>query len=74
MIETTVAPAVSSPPQEFRLRDGRRVLVRPIEPDDRERLQVGLHQLSPSRAIIASTPPCRSSRLSSCASSPRSIR
>ena len=47
MIETTVAPAVSSPPQEFRLRDGRRVLVRPIGPDDRERLQVGLHQLSP---------------------------
>jgi RimJ/RimL family protein N-acetyltransferase len=48
MIETTLLPAVSSPPREFWLRDCRRVLVRPIEADDRERLQVGLHQLSPS--------------------------
>lgn len=30
----------------FRLRDGLRVRVRPIESEDRERLQVGLHRLS----------------------------
>lgn len=45
---TTVAPAATALPREFRVRDGTRVLVRPIEPDDRERLQVGLHQLSPT--------------------------
>ena len=48
MIATTLAPALISPAREFRVRDGTRVLVRPIEPDDRERLQVGLHQLSPT--------------------------
>ena len=48
MIETTLAPAASSPPREFWLRDGTCVLVRPIQPSDRERLQVGLHQLSPT--------------------------
>ncbi|HXI65913.1 MAG TPA: GNAT family N-acetyltransferase [Gemmatimonadales bacterium] len=47
MTETTFVPAVSSPPREFWLRDGTRVLVRPIQAADRERLQVGLHQLSP---------------------------
>ena len=43
-----VAPLapVAAPPSEFRLRDGTGVLVRPIRPEDRERLQVGLHQLS----------------------------
>jgi GNAT superfamily N-acetyltransferase len=48
VIATTVAPAVAAPPREFRVRDGTRVLVRPIEPDDRERLQVGLYRLSPT--------------------------
>jgi RimJ/RimL family protein N-acetyltransferase len=47
MTETTFAPSVSSAPREFWLRDGTRVLVRPIQAADRERLQVGLHQLSP---------------------------
>jgi len=47
VIGTALVPAVSSAPREFRLRDGARVLVRPIEPADRERLQAGLHQLSP---------------------------
>lgn len=36
----------AAPPSEFRLRDGLRVLVRPIEAEDRDRLQVGLHRLS----------------------------
>jgi L-amino acid N-acyltransferase YncA len=46
---TLALPApVAAPPKEFVLRDGRRVLVRPICPEDRERLHVGLHQLSPT--------------------------
>jgi RimJ/RimL family protein N-acetyltransferase len=40
------APQVVAPPREFLLRDGTRVLVRPIRPEDRDRLWVGLHQLS----------------------------
>lgn len=32
---------------EARLRDGRRVRVRPIGPDDRRRLVAGLHRMSP---------------------------
>jgi RimJ/RimL family protein N-acetyltransferase len=48
MIAATGAPAVAAPPREFQVRDCTRVLVRPIDPDDRERLQVGLHQLSPT--------------------------
>jgi RimJ/RimL family protein N-acetyltransferase len=45
---TTTAPASrrAAPPREFHLRDGRRVLVRPIRPEDRERLREGIHQLS----------------------------
>ncbi len=46
---TVVSAAVSSltaAPSEFQLRDGRRVLVRPISPEDRERLRAGVHQLS----------------------------
>ncbi len=37
---------LAAPPGEFELRDGTPVRVRPIRPEDRERLQVGLHQLS----------------------------
>ncbi len=48
MIATTTAVAVSSGAREFPLRDGTRVRVRPIQPDDRARLQVGLHRLSPT--------------------------
>ena len=48
MIQSPVAHAVTAPSREFRLRDGKRVLVRPIQPVDRERLRVGLHQLSPT--------------------------
>lgn len=44
----TFAAPLAAPPREFRLRDGRTVLVRPIRPEDKERLKVGLHQLSPS--------------------------
>lgn len=43
-------PAIGSappPPREVRLRDGARVLVRPIVPDDRTRLREGFHRLSP---------------------------
>jgi ribosomal protein S18 acetylase RimI-like enzyme len=47
MTATTLTLAVCSPPREFWLRDGRRVLVRPIQAADSARLQVGLHQLSP---------------------------
>lgn len=36
----------AAPPREFRLRQGLRVRVRPILPEDRGRLQVGLHRLS----------------------------
>jgi RimJ/RimL family protein N-acetyltransferase len=35
-----------APPREFRLRDGTRVLVRPIAPADRDRLRVGVRRLS----------------------------
>ena len=35
-----------APPSEFRLRDGLRVWVRPIGPEDGDSLQVGLHRLS----------------------------
>ena len=37
---------LAAPPGEFELRDGTPVRVRPMRPEDRERLQVGLHQLS----------------------------
>ncbi len=40
------APQLTAAPREFLLRDGTGVLVRPIRPEDRDRLQVGLHQLS----------------------------
>ncbi len=43
---SVAAPLLASRPSEFRLRDGTRVLVRPIRAEDRDRLQVGLHQLS----------------------------
>jgi len=46
---TVVSAAVSpltAAPSELRLRDGTRVLVRPIRPEDRDRLQAGLQQLS----------------------------
>ncbi|HEV2751730.1 MAG TPA: GNAT family N-acetyltransferase [Gemmatimonadales bacterium] len=43
---TSVAVSRLVAPREFELRDGRRVLVRRIRPEDRDRLQVGLHQLS----------------------------
>src|SRR6266571_6558958 len=33
---------------EFRLRDGRRVLVRPIRREDADRLHAGFHRLSPA--------------------------
>lgn len=33
-------------PREYGLRDGTRVRVRPIEPEDRDRLRLGLHRLS----------------------------
>jgi GNAT superfamily N-acetyltransferase len=46
----TLAPPVprAAPPGEYQLRDGRCMLIRPIGPEDQERLQVGLHQLSPT--------------------------
>jgi RimJ/RimL family protein N-acetyltransferase len=47
--ETTRTASADRPaalPREFRLRDGTRVWVRPIRPEDRDRLRVGLHQLS----------------------------
>jgi len=43
---TSAASRLAVPPAEYRLRDGTRVLVRPIRPEDRERLQTGLHRLS----------------------------
>ncbi|HVH08156.1 MAG TPA: hypothetical protein VM736_00035 [Gemmatimonadales bacterium] len=45
MTEVPVSSA-ATPPREFQLRDGRRVLVRHIRPDDQDRLRVGLHHLS----------------------------
>ncbi|HEV2671883.1 MAG TPA: GNAT family N-acetyltransferase [Gemmatimonadales bacterium] len=42
----TAVTRCAVPPGEFRLRDGLRVRVRPIRPEDRDRLQVGLHRLS----------------------------
>jgi RimJ/RimL family protein N-acetyltransferase len=47
--ETTRAASADRPaalPREFQLRDSMRVRVRPIRPEDRDRLRVGLHQLS----------------------------
>ena len=44
---TSAAPLrLATSPGEVRLRDGRYVRVRPIRPEDRDRLRVGLHQLS----------------------------
>lgn len=43
---TAAAPILTAWPGEFRLRDGTNVRVRPIQPEDRDRLRVGLHQLS----------------------------
>ena len=40
------ARAALRQPQEFRLRDGTPVVVRPIGPEDKERLQRGLRELS----------------------------
>ncbi len=40
------APLLTAPPRELLLRDGTGVLVRPILPEDRDRLRVGLHKLS----------------------------
>ncbi len=37
---------LAEPPGAFQLRDGSRVLVRPIRPGDSERLRDGLHRLS----------------------------
>lgn len=45
-ITSAAAPRLATPPSEFRLRDGRRVLIRPLVPEDRERLQTGVHRLS----------------------------
>lgn len=45
---STATVQLTTPPREFRLRDGRRVLVRPIEAEDGDRLRVGLRQLSPA--------------------------
>lgn len=45
---SVAAPRVAAGPSEFRLRDGTRVLVRPIRPEDRDRLQAGVRQLSPA--------------------------
>jgi RimJ/RimL family protein N-acetyltransferase len=47
-MNAVAAPRVAAGPSEFRLRDGTRVLVRPIRPEDRDRLQVGVRQLSPA--------------------------
>lgn len=46
MTAALAAPVVA-PPGEFSLRDGTGVLVRPIRPEDGNRLQAGVHQLSP---------------------------
>jgi len=43
---SATAPRLAAPPSDFRLRDGRRVLVRPILPEDRERLRTEVHELS----------------------------
>ncbi|HYT05417.1 MAG TPA: GNAT family N-acetyltransferase [Gemmatimonadales bacterium] len=43
---TASTALLAEPPRELQLRDGTRVRVRPIRPEDRDRLRVGLHQLS----------------------------
>ena len=37
---------LDAPPREFQLRDGARVVVRLIGPEDQDRLRVGVHRLS----------------------------
>jgi RimJ/RimL family protein N-acetyltransferase len=47
-LTSVAAPGLAAPPGEVGLRDGTRVRVRPIGPEDKDRLRVGLHQLSPA--------------------------
>jgi RimJ/RimL family protein N-acetyltransferase len=46
MLAAASTAVLVEPPPEFALRDGTRVRVRPIRPEDRDRLREGVHRLS----------------------------